>query len=641
MLHPGAFEHRQGLQTRLLALRISLAVCVSALAVAFWILQVVQHQKYEAWADRNYLRTIPLRAPRGVLFDREGRVLVENRDSFTIVLLRERTANLNAAITRLAEAVGWPEARVREPIQKAISRKDPVFLPIPVVEHATLAQVVAVKARQLELPEVQVLQVPVRRYPDDELGAHVFGYVGEIRDDQIGRPEYAGLEARAWIGQTGVERVYNKQLMGEDGSRNVVVNSVGREIGEPLGQDDPREGGRMQLTIDYDMQKALEDGFHAAGLNGAAAFLDPATGEILAMTSLPSYDPNVFAGGIDRTAWAGLTGDPLNPMSNRLIQGKYAPGSVFKIVTAIAGLGEGVITPDFKVTCNGGATFYGRFFQCLHSHGVMDLRHAIEQSCNTYFYTVGSKLDIDKIYEYATKLGLVGKTGIDLPGEVDSLVGSRAWKQREYKQPWYPGETISVAIGQGAVSVTPIALATMISTVANGGTRVTPHLVRAVDPDGQGWKPVPMPAPRAKVELRQEDLQAVRDGLWMVVNEHGTGGRARIEGKDVSGKTGTAQVVSLTGRQAASATMDVRDHGFFVFFAPRDNPKIAGIVFAEHGIHGSAAAPIAKYVMETFFAKREGRPLPAPPTSLRVAPSAEPREIQVGNGRAAGPGRDR
>jgi len=402
-----------------------------------------------------------------------------------------------------------------------------------------------------------------------------------------------------------------------------------------LGQDDPREGERMQLTIDYDLQKALEDAFHAAGFNGAAAFLEPTTGEILAMTSLPAYDPNVFAGGIDRTAWAGLVGDPLNPMTNRLIQGKYAPGSVFKIVTAIAALGAGLITPDFTVNCTGGATFYGRYFQCNRSHGVVDLRHAIEQSCNTYFYTLGEKLKIDTIYEYAKKLGLVGKTGIDLPGEGESFVASTEWKQRTFKQPWYPGETISVSIGQGAVSVTPIALATMIATVANGGTLVTPHLVRAVDPDGEGWKTVPTPAPRAQVSLSLEDLQAVRDGLWLVVNGSGTGGRARIEGKDVSGKTGTAQVVSLTGAKIAAGKMDVRDHGFFVFFAPRDNPQIAGIVFAEHGLHGSAAAPIAKYVMETFFAKLDGRPLPPMPASIKAPPTPEPLEPRIGRGATA------
>ena len=621
MLTQGAFEGRQEVQSRLVMLRVVAVACFAALAVAFWVLQVVQHEKYGAWADKNYLRTIPLRAPRGVLYDRNGRVLVENRDSFTIAFLRERTANLNVAIARLADALGLPEAEVREPIQRAIARRDPVFRPIPIVQHATLAQVIAVRARKLELPEVDVQQVPTRQYPTDGVAAHLFGYVGEIQDQQIGRPEFSGLDVGALVGQSGVERIYNARLQGSDGRRNVVVNSVGREI-EPLGQDDPVEGARMQLSIDYDLQKALEEAFKFAGYGGSGVALDPATGEILALTSLPSYDPNVFAGGIDRKAWAGLIQDPLKPMTNRLIQGTYSPGSTFKIIMAIAGLEEGVITPDTKFTCPGHATFYGHTFKCHKQggHGTVDLRHAIEQSCNVYFYNVGDRLGIDRIYKYAAMFGLVGKTGIDLPGEVESLVPSTEWKQRTFKEKWYLGETISVAIGQGAVSVTPLSLATMMATVANGGTLLTPHLAKAFDNgDGKGWQPFVPPAPRSRLTITPDKLQAVRDGLWMVVNAAGTGGRARIVGYDVAGKTGTAQVVSNQNKAlATSRGMDTRDNGWFVFFAPRDNPKIAGMIMAEHSEHGPNAAPIAKHLIETFFAKKEGRPLPVLPTTVKA-----------------------
>src|SRR6185503_6616368 len=400
MLNPGAFEDRRELQTRLTALRIVSIVLFVLLAFAFWILQVVQHDKYGPWADKNYLRTIPLRAPRGVLFDRNGRVLVENRDSFTIAFLRERTANMNEAVRKLAEAVGLDEARVREPIQRAISRRDPQFRPIPIVEHATLAQVVAVKARQLELPEVVVQQVPARKYPDDRMAAHLFGYVGEIQERQLGRPEFAGLEIGAVVGQSGLESVYNARLQGVDGSRSVVVNSVGREIGDPVGEEQPREGLRMQLSIDYDVQKALEDSFKSSGFDGAGVFLDPQTGEIIALTSLPAYDPNVFASGMDRAAWSSLTTDPLKPMMNRLVQGTYSPGSTFKIVMAVAGLMEGVITPETTLFCPGHATWYGRTFKCNGAHGTMDVRHAIERSCNVFFYNVGSKLSIDTINKY-------------------------------------------------------------------------------------------------------------------------------------------------------------------------------------------------------------------------------------------------
>jgi len=632
MLTTGAHGDRRNIQSRLLGLRVGAVVCFGLLAVAFWLLQVVQHKKYEAWADKNYLRTIPLRAPRGVLFDRTGRVLVRNQDSFTIAILRERTANLDKAMHLLANAVGVDEARIRETVQRAIARRDPIFRPVAVIEHATFAQVAAVKARQLELPEVVVQQVPTRTYPEGGLAAHLFGYVGEIQDAQVGRPEFEGLQAGAIVGQAGVERVYNAQLMGEDGRSNVVVNSVGREI-DVLQQDDPIEGQRLQLTIDYDLQRALEDAFQASGYVGSAAILDPRSGEMLAMTSLPAYDPNDFAAGIAGDKWAGLNSDPQNPLENRLIRGRYMPGSTFKIVMAMAGLGEGVITPDTKFFCPGAQFFYNRTFQCNRKggHGWVDLRHALEQSCNVYFYNVGDRLKIDAIHAYAEKLGLVGKTGIDLPNELDSRVPSSEWKQKTFGQPWYPGETISVAIGQGYVSVTPMALATMISTVANGGTLVTPHIVRAVDPKGTGeWTRLPTPEPRAQISLEPSHLQAVRDGLWLAVNGAGTARRGAVEGRDVAGKTGTAQVVSLQGARAAAGKMDVRDHGFFVFFAPRDNPQIAGLVFAEHGEHGSTAAQIARHVIDTFFAKQEGRPLPALSITAPIP--------ATGNGAPAGAG---
>jgi penicillin-binding protein 2 len=417
------------------------------------------------------------------------------------------------------------------------------------------------------------------------------------------------------VGQTGLERAYNTSLMGEDGRRNVVVNSVGREIGEPLGEVPPIEGKRVQLTVDYDLQRALEEAFKQSGFAGAGVFMDPASGEMLAATSLPAFDPNDFAIGIDPAKWADLNRDPLKPLENRLIRGRYSPGSTFKILMAVAGLSEGVITPDTTVNCPGGGTFYNRFYQCHKKggHGVVDLRHAIEQSCNTYFYTLGYKMHIDTIHKYARMLGLVGRTGIDLPGENESFVGSTEWNLRTLGQQWYPGETISVAIGQGKVDVTVIALATMITTIANGGTLVTPHVLRAVDEDGKGWRRADTPSPRSKLLLKPDHLQAVRDGLWLAVNSGiGTATRLRLEGRDVVGKTGTAQVISLEGARAARGRteLDLRDNGWLIFFAPRDNPQIAGVVFGEHAEHGYLTAPIVKHVLETFFAKREGKPLP-------------------------------
>ena len=602
-------EDRRSLTIRLVALQVGFAVIFTILAFSFWYFQVVQHEKFEELAENNHQRTISLRAPRGVMLDRNGAVLVENRSSFTISIVREHTKDIERTIRVLSEVAGLDESYVRDVVNR--HRREPTYRPIVVVDDASLAQVAAVLARRLdtELPDVVVEEVPTRQYPAESFAAHLFGYVGEASEGQM---ESDGLHSGAIVGQAGIEKVYNKLLMGEDGAKRVVVNSMGREI-RTLEEIPANEGRRVQLTIDIDLQRAAEEGFKAGGFNGAAVILDPRSGEVLAFTSRPGYDPNDFAAGIDRATWAGLNTDPLRPLQNRAIQGLYSPGSTFKIAVAVAGLEEGVITPDFRVSCRGSAVFFGRPFQCWKrgGHGSLDLRHAMEQSCNVYYYTIGNMIGVDRIHKWATLLGLGEKTGIDLPNEIEGLVPSTEWKRRRYNEKWYAGETISVSIGQGQVSITPISLAVMMATVANGGTRFVPHLLKAVN-EGSGWKPVQPPAPKSRVQLKPETVAALHDGLYLVVNGAGTGGRARIPGKDVSGKTGTAQVISLQGgKKAAGRTeRDLRDHGWFVFFAPRDNPEIAGVIFGEHNEHGATSAPIAKYVMETYFNKKEGKPLP-------------------------------
>jgi len=619
-------ENRRRIGERLMALQVCVIVAFATLGICFYVLQIVQHDKYEEMAENNHQRTLALRAPRGLLFDRNGKILVENRHSFTISILREHSKDLDRTARLLSQVAGLDLRQVQQTIER--HRGEPSYRPIVVVEDATLAQVAAITARRLdfELPDVVVQKVPTRKYPADALAAHLFGYVSQASESQLGD----GIGQGAIVGQQGIERVYNKILMGEDGARRVVVNSVGREI-STLEEVPPTEGRRVQLTIDYDLQKAAEAGFRHAGFNGAALIMDPRNGEVLTYTSLPSYDPNDFAAGIDRVTWAALNADRLRPLQNRVIQGRYSPGSTFKIVVATAALEEGVVTPDHRITCNGGANFFGRYYRChlKGGHGSVDMRHAMEKSCNVYFYTLGNMLGVDRIYKWAEKLGMVGKTGIDLPNEQDSLVPNTEWKMKRTGERWYPGETISVAIGQGQVSVTPAALAVMISTVANGGTRVTPHVIKAID-EGSGWKPTPVPAVANKVAFKPDTLAALRDGLWMVVNASGTGGRARLPGYDVSGKTGTAQVISNEGRARARGTdRDLRDHGWFVFFAPRDNPEIAGVIFGEHNEHGYLGAPIARHVIDTYFAKKEGRPLPVlpektPPSSLEEDPDSPP-----------------
>ena len=622
-------EDRRRLTQRLTVLRMSIGVAFGMLACGFWFFQVVQHAQFKEMAENNHQRTLTLRAPRGIIYDRTGKLLVENRNSFNISIVREHTKDLDRTIRVLARVAGIEEKAVRDVVDR--HRREPSYRPIVVIQDATLAQVASVSARKLdfELPDVLVQEVPTRQYPDQDMAAHLIGYVGEASEDQM---QADGVTTGSIVGQFGVERVYNKLLMGEDGARKVVVNSMGREM-RTLEEVAPVQGRRVQLTVNYAMQKAAEDAFRNYGYNGSAVVLEPKSGEVLTLTSLPAFDPNDFATGIDRATWASLNTDKLRPLQNRAIQGRYSPGSTFKIIVATAALEEGVITPEHQVFCPGGATFYGRFFQCLGKHGFMDLRHAIERSCNTYFYTVGNMVGVDKMYKWAERLGLALKSGIDLPNEIESIVPSTEWKQKKYGERWYPGETISVAIGQGQVSVTPVSMAVMMATVANGGTRVVPRLVKAYD-EGKGWQAVAAPPnPFVPFVLKPETVSAVRDGLWLVVNGSGTGGRARIAGRDVAGKTGTAQVISLQGKERArgKTDQDLRDHGWFVFMAPKDNPEIAGAVFAEHGEHGSSAAQVAKHIIETYFAQRDGLPLPVltpppPPvtTPARVATVAGP-----------------
>jgi penicillin-binding protein 2 len=606
-------DDRSPLNVRLSTFQYIVAGLFSLLVIAFWVFQVAQHDKFEEMAENNHLRKLPLPAPRGVLLDRDGKVLVENRNSYNIALVREQSGNIDETLHILALATGTDETTLHEIFNR--KRREPSYRPIVLIENASPAQVIAFRARKWELPGIIYQEVPARHYPSSNVAAHLFGYVGEVSEADLSRSEYQGVESGSIVGKSGVELAYNKLLMGKDGDKLVRVNSRGREMGE-VSVELPTEGSRVQLTIDADLQKATEDAFYAAEFNGAAVVLDPRNGEILSFTSHPAYDPNAFASGIDRATWSALNTDELHPLTNRALQGRYPPGSTFKMAVGLAGLEEGIITPSFTVHCSGGATFYGRRFACWKKggHGTVDLRRAIEQSCDVYFYTVGNMLGVDRINKWATLLGLGIKSNIELPNEVQGLVPSTEWKKTTKEPKWYPGETISVSIGQGQVSVTPVSMAVYAATLGNGGTRVTPHLIKAVD-EGLGFKERPSPPPQSTIDVTPERLKAIRDGMWGVVNGGGTGGRARIEGHDVCGKTGTAQVISNAGRLAArNSKRDLRDNGWFIFFAPRDNPQIAGVVFLEHGIHGPNAASVAHHILATFFAKQDGKPLPPAPT---------------------------
>lgn len=610
------YEDLRVVQARLNIVQYAIVVVVGILLVVFWHLQVIRARHYQAEAEKNRRRDVVIAAPRGPLLDRHGRMLVENRPSFNVVFNPEHSEDIDRTVAHLGRALQMGEAVIRE----RIARRSASFQAVVVKADASIADVTAVEARRLELPETSIDVVPLRSYPLAAAAAHALGRVGEISERQLQTKdkEFEGLSPGALIGQGGIEAEYNRALMGKDGLRRVIVNSRGAEVGEAERRP-PVVGPNLTLTLDADLQLAAERAFH--GRPGSAVALDPQTGEVLAMTSLPAFDPNQFSTGIGPSVWNRLRTDPTTPLMNRVIQGQYAPGSVFKIVMAIAGLEEGLITPNTYVHCPGYFAKYDTVFRCNkpEGHGSVSLRTALGKSCNVYFYTLGVRLEIDRIAQYARKLGLGRATGIDLPAEASGLIPDPQWKARAQKATWYPGETVSVAIGQGQVTTTALQLARLIAA-ASTGKLATPHLVKSVGP-----APLPWP-PSMNLDLRPGTLAAVRDGLAAVVEPGGTGWRAGVPGVTVAGKTGTAQVVGRAKLLRSGGTDEaIVPHGWFVAVAPIENPQIALAVIVEHAGGSGVAAALAHEILASYF-KVPVRP-PTAPALPEPEPTEEPAEV--------------
>jgi penicillin-binding protein 2 len=585
------YEDLRVVQARLGVMQFVVLSLVTGLMAFFWYLQVLRGRHYRDLAENNRSRLVNIAAPRGPLLDRNGRVLVENRPSFNLVLTPEHSEDLDATIVRLGRVLQMGEAQIRE----RIARRGATFRRVVVKSDATAEDVATIEARRLELPETGVEVVPLRSYPLAEAAAHALGRVGEVTERQLQTAEFAGFEPGDLVGQAGIESQYNRSLTGRDGFRRVVVNSRGLEV-DTAEREPPVDGPSLTLTLDMDLQKAMERAF--AGRPGSAVALDPETGEILAINSTPAYDPNDFTSGVDATIWDGLRKDPETPLVNRVIQGQYAPGSLFKVVMALAALQEGVITPSTTFYCPGYLSIYNTVFRCHKAagHGVMDVHRALTQSCNVFFYQVGVRLEIERIARYARLMGLGDLTGVDLPHEATGLIPDPQWKKRVQRANWFAGETVSVAIGQGQVTVTPLQMARVAAMVANGGRLVRPHLVRAV-----GGASVPQET-SVVVGLKPEVLAVVRDGMWAVVNEHGTAWRTELPGLDVCGKTGSAQVVAHSRFARGGVTHAMIPHGWFIGFAPKEHPRIAMAVMVEHGgSGGEAAVPVARQILEEFF----------------------------------------
>lgn len=574
-----------------------------------WHLMILKSVHYQELAERNRVRTVPLLAPRGLVYDREGRVLIDNTRAFNLGLYLEEAKDLDDTLEFLSAGLQLDHKTVLTRLEKA--RHYAAYQPVILKENIPIQETSYVLSHQAEHPELRIFEQPRRIYRYGQLAAHALGYVGEVSGGPLEHGEFPASNPGDIVGKFGIERSYNQQLTGQDGQRRLLVNSLGETI-QTLERFEPVTGKDIQLTLDLDLQMVAES--ELAGSPGAIVALDPRNGEILVMASRPAFDPNDFAKHISREQWERLTEDPDTPFQNRVIQSTFPPGSVFKIVIALAGLQYQAIDPADTASCKGGAVFHGSLFSCWKpgGHGVVPLREAIRQSCNVYFYRLGQKLGIDQISEFSRKLGLGHPTGIDLPGEALGLVPSREWKRAHSGEPWYAGETISVAIGQGPINVTPIQLVRLVGIVATGKSPSL-SLIQGQEPARFGkFRPLPDP------ELSSQNLQAVRDAMWSVVNEWGTGRAARVAGFDVCGKTGTAQTIRRATRAKLSAEQAEKfeSNAWFVAFAPRENPEIVVAVIVQRGgAGGSAAAPIAREILARYYEKRKT----APPKATEVA----------------------
>ncbi|RPJ54585.1 MAG: penicillin-binding protein 2, partial [Acidobacteria bacterium] len=561
------FQDNRRLVSRIRGLRTAFVLIFLILFGKLWYVAVLRADYYRELAKQNQVRLIPMLAPRGLIFDRDGRILVDNIQSSNLVLFLDKAQDLNK-VSDFLRGLNLSEEALKERMQ--VARTCSKYQNVVIKENLSLEEMSYVLAHQNGHPELTIVEEPRRLYRYGPLAAHALGYIGEISDKQLKRTEFTGHRQGDIIGKYGVERSYNQTLTGIDGKRRLLVNSIGRTI-EELQSVESSPGNNLTVTLDLDLQMIAET--ELGSDPGAVVAFDPVRGDVFVMASHPAFDPNLFATRINRADWARISSDTENPLQNRAIQAEFSPGSTFKVVMAVAGLETGVVNENDTIFCPGGVTLYGHYFHCWKKggHGTVNLTQAIRQSCNVYFYLLGQKLGIDNIEQYSKRLGLGHISGVDLAGEADGLVPSQEWKKKVTGDKWYAGETISVAIGQGAMNVTPIQLARAVGMIASGEEPPL-HLIK----EGEGYRgsvTAVGSTSTAAPFFKEENLRAVRDGMWRVVNEFGTGRGAMVEGFEVCGKTGTAQTIGNATKKTLSAeeASKYADNAWFVGFAPRDN----------------------------------------------------------------------
>ena len=594
------------LKSRFTILLLMVILIFTVLLLRLWYLQIISAERYQLLSEKNRIRYLPVAAERGPIYDRKGELLVDNRPGFTIAALRQEVGDSAAMVKQLSGYLQIDEETLTENWEKGKSL--PRYRPVPLAVNVDRDAVERVQENAINLPGVLTQVTPVRSYPYGELGAHLFGYLGEITEAELRSDDFSDYRGGDFVGKSGLEQYLEKYLQGEEGSRLLEVDVKGEGM-RTLKSLESKPGLKVFLTLDRKVQAAAEEAFGDQA--GAAVAIDVRTGEILAMTSKPSFDPAFFARGISSAEWLALLKNDRHPLTNKALKGQYPPGSTFKVVTALAALRSGLITPESEFDCQGKIELGNREFRCWkkRGHGKTTLKKAIRESCDVFFYKVALKIGIDKIAEMARELGLDSISGYRPDSERSGMIPDTVWKQKRFNDRWYDGETVIAAIGQGFVLATPIQLAIMTATIANGGNVMRPYLVDRVETFA-GEVVQQQPSEQlGRANLTEAELGPVRGGLEAVVNEpHGTGWSCRLPGITVAGKTGTAQVIAMKsddemeGLDEEEVKYRYRDHALFIAYAPAENPEIAVAVVVEHGSHGgSAAGPVAREILGTYF----------------------------------------
>lgn len=584
---------------RAFGLTIAVLVTFFILLTRLWYLQIIESENLRSLSESNRLRFVPVAASRGAILDRNGKLLVTNTPSFSVAVIPQDVKDKEGLIASLARYLEVDQAELLGKWEKGKGRAK--YYPIIMGSGISRDQLEFLEENRLRLSGIDIEMKPIREYPNGALASHLLGYLAEISEQELGEDAFQEYNPGDYVGKSGIERSWERFLHGADGGRQLEVDARGRYL-RTISESSPTVGNSIVLTIDLELQKRAEQSFGDKA--GAAVALDVNSGEILAFASTPGFNPALFTQRMPPQQWQEYLNDKRHPLENKALKGQYPPGSTFKIITALAGLQAGLIDENTTVTCKGSYTIGNDTFKCWekHGHGVVNLKRALKESCDVYFYHLGERLGVDRIAATAREFGLGEPMGVGLENEKGGLIPTADWKEKKYKKKWYRGETLPVSIGQGYVLTTPIQLASMIATVANEGTVYRPHLVkRIVDPDGKVVKEFsPQVLRRAAVTPRF--YRPVKEGLLAVVNEQrGTGAMARLYEVRVAGKTGTSQVVKLRDSKG-NVPYQFRDHALFVAFAPYEKPEVAVAVVVEHGEHGgAAAAPIAGRILRAYF----------------------------------------